>query len=115
VVPNGECFYYQNKQCAEQVASSLSIQQQCSSLHKEQSGGGTERKREREKGGNTSGVLTLSNPIFLPPAYSPALIYFGWERCWWIICNYPTVLKEKNSNRNRKSITCTICWLKSGK
>jgi hypothetical protein len=57
--------------------------------------------------------LTLSNPIFLPPAYSPALIYFGWERGWWITCNYPTVLKEKNINRNRKSTTCTICWLKS--
>jgi hypothetical protein len=55
--------------------------------------------------------LTLSNPIFLPPAYSPALIYFGRERGWWITCNYPTVLKEKN--RNRKSTTCTICWLKS--
>jgi hypothetical protein len=50
--------------------------------------------------------LTLSNPIFLPPAYSPALIYFGWERSWWITCNYPTVLKEKN--RNRKSTTCTM-------
>ena len=24
-------------------------------------------------------ALTLSNPIFLPTAYSPALIYFGWE------------------------------------
>jgi hypothetical protein len=24
-------------------------------------------------------VFTLSNPIFLPPAYSPALIYFGQE------------------------------------
>jgi hypothetical protein len=46
--------------------------------------------------------LTLSNPIFLPPAYSPALINFGRERGWWITCNYPTVLKEKN--RNRKSI-----------
>jgi hypothetical protein len=40
--------------------------------------------------------LTLSNPIFLPPAYSPALIYFGQERGWWITCNFPTVLKEKN-------------------
>jgi hypothetical protein len=40
-------------------------------------------------------ALTLSNPIFLPPAYSPALIYFGWERSWWITCNYPTVLKRK--------------------
>jgi len=26
--------------------------------------------------------LTLSNPIFLPTAYSPALIYFGQERGW---------------------------------
>jgi hypothetical protein len=40
-------------------------------------------------------VLTLSNPIVLPPAYSPALIYFGRERGWWITCNYPTVLKRK--------------------
>jgi hypothetical protein len=55
--------------------------------------------------------LTLSNPIFLPPTNSPALIYFGQERGWWITCNYPTVLKEKN--RNRKSTTCVICWLKS--
>jgi hypothetical protein len=55
--------------------------------------------------------LTLSNPIFLPPTYSPALIYFGRERGWCITCNYPTVLKEKNINR--KSTTCAICWLKS--
>jgi hypothetical protein len=55
--------------------------------------------------------LTHFNPIFLPSAYSPALIYFGRERSWWITCNYPTVLKEKN--RNRKSTTCAICWLKS--
>jgi hypothetical protein len=53
--------------------------------------------------------LTLSNPIFLPSAYSPALIYFGWERGWWVTCNYPTVLKEKI----RKSTTCAICWIKS--
>jgi hypothetical protein len=56
---------------------------------------------------------TLSNPIFLPHSYSPALIYFGRERGWWITCNYPTFLKEKNINRNRKSKTCAICWLKS--
>jgi hypothetical protein len=55
--------------------------------------------------------LTISNPIFLPPAYSPVLIYFGRERGWWVSCNYPTVLKEKI--RNRKSTTCAICWLKS--
>jgi hypothetical protein len=57
--------------------------------------------------------LTLSKPIFLPPAYSPALIYFGRERGLWIPCNYPTVLKEKNRNTKRKSTTCPICWLKS--
>jgi hypothetical protein len=56
--------------------------------------------------------LTLSNPIFLPPTYSPPLIYFGQERGWWVTCNYPTVLKEKNINRNRKITTCAICWLK---
>ena len=44
--------------------------------------------------------LTLSNPIFLPTPFSPALIYFGQERGWWITCNYPTVLKEKNLNMN---------------
>jgi hypothetical protein len=55
--------------------------------------------------------LTLSIPIFLPPAYSPALIYFGRERGWWITCNYPAVLKEKIINR--KSTTCAVCWLKS--
>jgi hypothetical protein len=44
-------------------------------------------------------ALTLSNPIFLPPAYSPVLNYFGRERGWRVTCNYPTVLKEKNINR----------------
>jgi hypothetical protein len=62
---------------------------------------------------NNVGNLTLSNPIILPATYSPALIYFGRERGWWITCNYPTVLKEKNINRNRKSTAWTICWLKS--
>jgi hypothetical protein len=46
-------------------------------------------------------ALTLSNPIFLPTAYSPALIYFGRERGWWITCNYPAVLKEKNRETER--------------
>jgi hypothetical protein len=41
-------------------------------------------------------ILTLSNPIFVPTAFSPALICFGRERGWWITFNYPTVLKEKN-------------------
>jgi hypothetical protein len=52
--------------------------------------------------------LTLPNPIFLPPTYSPALINLGQERGWWITGKYPTILKEKN----RKSTTCAICWLK---
>jgi hypothetical protein len=54
--------------------------------------------------------LTLSNPIFLPPAYSPALIYFGLERGWWITCLYymrkrvgqaPTA--ERENKRNEKT------------
>jgi hypothetical protein len=55
-------------------------------------------------------IFNLSNPIFLPLAYSPSLIYFGREWGWWVTCNYPTVLKEKN--RNRKSTNCAICWPK---
>jgi hypothetical protein len=55
------------------------------------------------------GTAPFSNQTFQPPTYSPAVIYFGRERGWWITCNYPTVLKEKN----RKSITCVTCWLKS--
>jgi hypothetical protein len=46
--------------------------------------------------------LTLSNPIFLPTAYSPALICFRRERGWWITCNYPTVLKEKNMEKQKE-------------
>jgi hypothetical protein len=46
--------------------------------------------------------LTLSNPIFPPTAYSPALIYFGRERGWWITCSYPTVLKEKNMEKQKE-------------
>jgi hypothetical protein len=46
-------------------------------------------------------VLTFSNPIFLPTAYFPALICFGWERGWKITCNYPTVLNEKNMEKQK--------------
>jgi hypothetical protein len=46
--------------------------------------------------------LTPSNPIFLPTAYSPALICFERERGWWITCNYPTVLKEKNMEKQKE-------------
>jgi len=47
-------------------------------------------------------VLTLSNPTFLPTVYSPALICFGRERGWWITFNYPTVLKEKNIEKQKE-------------
>jgi hypothetical protein len=46
--------------------------------------------------------LTLSNPIFLPTAYFPALICFGRERGWWTTCNYRTVLKEKKNVEKQK-------------
>ena len=53
-------------------------------------------------------LLTLSNPIFLPTAYSPALICFGRERGWWITCNYPTVLKEKNTEKQKEYNLCYL-------
>jgi hypothetical protein len=46
--------------------------------------------------------LTLSNPNFLPTAYSPAVICFGLQRGWWITYNYPTVLKEKNIGKQKE-------------
>jgi hypothetical protein len=47
-------------------------------------------------------LLTLSNPIFLPTAYSPAVISLGRERGWWITCNYPTGLKEKHIEKRKE-------------
>jgi hypothetical protein len=47
-------------------------------------------------------ALTLSNPIFLPPAYFPAVIYFGRERGWWVSCNYPAVLKREKHKQKQK-------------
>jgi hypothetical protein len=44
-------------------------------------------------------ILTLSNQIFLPHAYSTALIYFGRKRSLWITCNYPTVLKDNQKQK----------------
>jgi hypothetical protein len=42
---------------------------------------------------SVTNTLTLYNPIFLPPAYSPALIiYFGWERGWCITCNSSDIM-----------------------
>jgi hypothetical protein len=49
-----------------------------------------------------SSLLTLSKPIFLPTAYSPALICFERKRGWWITCNYSTVLKEKNMEKQKE-------------
>jgi hypothetical protein len=46
-------------------------------------------------------ILTLSNTIFLPTAYSPALICFGRERGWWITCNYPSFKREKHKETER--------------
>jgi hypothetical protein len=47
-------------------------------------------------------ALTLSNSIFLPTAYSPPFICFGQERGWWITCNYSTVLKENNTEKQEE-------------
>jgi len=47
-------------------------------------------------------ILTLSNPIFLPTAYSPALICFGRERGWLITCNYPTVFKREKHRETER-------------
>jgi hypothetical protein len=40
--------------------------------------------------------------MFLPTAYSQAIICFGRERGWWITCNYPSVLKEKNIEKQKE-------------
>jgi hypothetical protein len=62
----------------------------------------TKRKtQERMERRSRKVSLTLSHPIFLPTAYSPALICFGRERGWWITYNYPTVLKEKNTEKQK--------------
>jgi hypothetical protein len=52
--------------------------------------------------------LTLSNTIFLPTTSSPALICFGRKRRWWTTCNYPTVLKEKNMEKQKE---CSLRYL----
>jgi hypothetical protein len=67
--------------------------------------------------------LTLSNPIFLPPTYSPALIYFGLKRGWWITCPYymrksvgqaPTA--ERENKRNKKNVSDVFQhWSGTGK
>jgi hypothetical protein len=60
------------------------------------------KKESLRQSNRNQRLLTLSNPIFLPTAYSPALICFGRESGWWITCNYPTVLKEKNMERKKE-------------
>ena len=63
---------------------------------------------------NITCILTLSNPIFLPTAYSPALIYFGWEtQPREYNAQSPVHIKTLGLLRNRKSTTCAMCWPKS--
>jgi hypothetical protein len=55
----------------------------------------------------------------MPTADSPAPIYFRLGRGWWITCNYPTVLKERNINcgfrfRAMFSITPKNAFISSG-
>jgi hypothetical protein len=33
---------------------------------------------------------------------------FGRERGWWITCNYPTVLKEKNMEKQKEYNMCYL-------
>ena len=63
-------------------------------------------------------ALTLSNPIFLPTAYSPALIYlhpsslpFSYKHDH--VNTTHNHFKTHGLPRNRKSTTCAICWPKS--
>jgi hypothetical protein len=65
-------------------------------------------------GRNLFTSLTPSDPIFLPTAYSPALICFGWERGRWITCNYPTVLKEKNMEKQEEyNLRCLLAKVRT--
>jgi hypothetical protein len=47
-------------------------------------------------------INPFQSNFFLTTAYSQALICFGRERGWWIACNYPTVLKEKNIKKQKE-------------
>jgi hypothetical protein len=57
-------------------------------------------------------ILTLSNPIFCHPHTPQLLSILGGKEVGGLLVII-LVLKEKNINRNRKSTTCSICWLKS--
>jgi hypothetical protein len=47
-------------------------------------------------------------------AKSPALICFGRERGWWITCNYPTVLKEKNMEKQKEyNLRCLLAKVRT--
>jgi hypothetical protein len=59
-------------------------------------------------------ILKTLNPFhsnFSANRILPSSYLFWAERGWWITCNYPTVLKEKNTETQSK--TCAVCWLKS--
>jgi hypothetical protein len=50
-------------------------------------------------------LFLILNPFqskFLPPAYSPALIYVGRERGWWVTCNYPSFKREKHKQKQKE-------------
>jgi hypothetical protein len=54
-------------------------------------------------------TLTLSNPIFLPPTHSPALIYFGRERGWWITCKLSySIKREKQKEYNLRYLLAKV-------
>jgi hypothetical protein len=63
---------------------------------------------QHKKKKKSKNILILSNPIFLPPAYSPALIYFGRERGWWITCNYPSFKREKQKKYNLRYLLAKV-------
>jgi hypothetical protein len=56
--------------------------------------------------------LTRSNTIFATRILPSSKLFWAGKRLVGYL-NYHTVLKEKTINRNRKSTTWAICWLKS--
>jgi hypothetical protein len=61
--------------------------------------------------------LILSNPIILPTAYSPALIYFGWERGYERnranTTHYQLFTSKHMACRETERVQPALRWLKS--
>jgi hypothetical protein len=56
-------------------------------------------------------ILILSNPIFLPPTYSPALFILGEKEVGGLLV---IILQFKREKHKQKQYNlCYICWLKS--